>query len=105
MRQQKAWAPSDVGTKRRASRVHTVLAMDADTRASAWLSVSRTLCPSTSAKGGNQGTAQKARARVADLGTQHPGDRTGSRGAEVDLCGGPRQRHLHVLADMLPVRI
>jgi len=97
--------PIGRGNKAQGFFVHTVLAMDADSRASAWLSVSRTLCPSTSPKRGNKGTAQKACARVADMGAQHPGHWTGSREAEVDLRGGPGERHLHVLADLRAIGI
>ncbi len=92
--------PIGRGSKAQGFFVHTVLAMDADTRASAWVHVSRTLCPSTSAFGGDQGTAQKARARVANMGAQHPGHRTRSREAEVDLRGRSGQRYLHLLADV-----
>src|SRR6266568_4338954 len=54
------------GSKAQGFFVHTVLAMDADTRASAWVHVSRTLCPSRSPEGGDKGAAKKARARIAN---------------------------------------
>ncbi len=56
-----------MGTRAQGFFVHTVLALDAETRASAWLSVSRTLCPSTSAQSGETKAQRKKRVRESQV--------------------------------------
>ncbi len=92
--------PIGRGKKGKGYYAHTVVAMDADQQQLLGCLYQDPFVRQPAPRGETREQRKKRAREGPRMGTQHPGHRTSSRAAEVDLCRRPRERYLHVLGNL-----